>query len=71
MWIARIARTGAIYDASVAAQAFHGGRIVGLVIGNGDFAENEEKGSFGKKERRVASKRHVFESFYKKSIESQ
>ena len=44
MWIARITRQAAIYDASAADQTFHEGKMVDSAVGNGDFSENEENG---------------------------
>ena len=44
MWIARIARQGAIYDASEAENRFLMAKWPIRWFGNGDFPENEEKG---------------------------
>ena len=49
IWVARIARTGAIYGASAATRTFSDGEMADSVIGNEDFSENEEKGISKKK----------------------
>ena len=43
MWIARIARPGAIYDASAAAQTFSDGELMGVLEKGGRILESEEK----------------------------
>ena len=49
MWIARIARPGAIYDASAAAQTFSGGKIIDVSEEKEDILEIKENGDFRKK----------------------
>ena len=44
MWIARIARPGAIYDASAAALTFSAGKMIDISEGKEDCSENEENG---------------------------
>ena len=43
MWIARIARPGAIYDASAASHTFSTGELVGFLGEENSLSENEEK----------------------------
>ena len=43
MWIPRIARPGAIYDASAAAQTFPGGELIGALEKGDGSLENGEK----------------------------
>ena len=46
MWVARIARPGAIYGASAAAQTFSTGELDGCLEEENLFSGNEEKESF-------------------------
>ena len=64
IWVARIARTGAIYGASAATRTFAEGEMIDSIIAKGDFPENEEKGD-PQRERRILSTRQVSGSFYK------
>ena len=43
IWIARIARPGAIYNASATAQTSPGNKMVDLQVGDEEFSENEDK----------------------------
>ena len=50
MWIARIARPGAIYDASAAAQTFSTAELIEF-LGDGNlFPDNDEKGPFSEED---------------------
>ena len=51
MWIARITRPGAIYEASAAAQTFSVGKALDISEEKEDFSENEEKEDFQKERK--------------------
>ena len=77
MSIARVARPGAIYEESAAAQTFHEGEMIDSAVGNGDFPDNEEK-EYPQKERKKERGRKelfwahaMFPNFTSKPIECQ
>ena len=56
MRIARIARPGAIYDASAAAQTFSNEEMVGFLKGESVSSEDEEKvNSSGEKRKKISN----------------
>ena len=63
IWIARIARPGAIYGASAAAQTFSDGEIIGFLGKGGWILENGEKDISGGKKEEDSERMPVFAKF--------
>ena len=70
MWVAWIARPGAIYDESSAAKTASEGQVIDSLVGNEDIPEREEKED-SQKERMISGTCQVSESFTSKSTECQ
>ena len=66
MRIARIARRGATYDASAAAQTFSVGKMVDILEGKEDFSENAGKGGSPKESKTDFEKIPGFQSLARK-----
>ena len=65
--IARIARTGAIYDDSAAAQTFDAGAMIDSVVENANSSANAEKGISQKERKNGFGHMPVFSKNYKTS----
>ena len=70
MWISRMARPGAIYDAWAAARTSPEPKTIDSMVGNEDFSENEENGYF-QKESMILSTFQAYENFTNKATKCQ